>query len=107
MRPWKVVTVCLLLGSSAVLSQSRNQARAILYEGARLIAGDGTAPIESSAFVVDNGRIVVVGSKGAIAVPAGAERVDLTGKTVMPALINVHAHVGYEKYTSAEGDAQP
>ena len=68
------VLICSLalasLGSSAVLSQSRNQARAVLYEGARLIAGDGSAPVESSAFVVDNGRIVGVGTKGAIALPA-------------------------------------
>jgi imidazolonepropionase-like amidohydrolase len=42
-----------------------------------------------------------------VALPARAERVDLTGKTVMPALVNVHAHIGYEKYTTAEGDANP
>ena len=110
MSPWKLVACCLVLaslGSSAVSSQSRNQARAVLYEGARLIAGDGSAPIESSAFVVDSGRIVVVGTRGAIALPAGAERVDLTGKTVMPALVNVHAHIGYEKYTTAQGDSRP
>ena len=110
MRSWKLAACCLVLaslGSSAVLSQSRNQARPVLYEGARLIAGDGAAPIESSAFVVESGRIAAVGTKGGIALPAGAERVDLTGKTVMPALINVHAHIGYEKYTSAEGDSRP
>jgi imidazolonepropionase-like amidohydrolase len=110
MRPWKLAACCLVLasvGSSAVLSQSRNQSRAVLYEGARLIAGDGSAAIESGAFVVENGRIVSVGAKGAVALPAGAERVDLTGKTVMPALINVHAHIGYERYTSAEGDSRP
>jgi len=79
----------------------------VLYEGARLIAGDGSAAIENSAFLVESGRIVTVGTKGAVAMQAGAERVDLTGKTVMPALINVHAHVGYEKYTSAQGDSRP
>jgi imidazolonepropionase-like amidohydrolase len=110
MRPWKLMGCCLVLvwlGSGAALSQSRNQSRAVLYEGARLIAGDGSQAIESSAFVVESGRITSVGSKGTVALPPGGERVDLTGKTVMPALINVHAHLGYEKYTTAEGDARP
>jgi imidazolonepropionase-like amidohydrolase len=102
----KVLACCVVLasfGSSVPLSQSR----AVLYEGARVITGDGGAAIENGALLVENGRIVTVGSKGAVAPPADAERVDLTGKTVMPALINVHAHVGYEKYTTAEGDSRP
>src|SRR5205814_2778241 len=56
--------------------------------------------IESGAFVVRDGHVTAVGSRGAITAPAGATRVDLTGKTVMPAMINVHVHIGYEGYTS-------
>src|SRR5205823_2764866 len=63
--------------------------------------------IEGSAFVVQNGRITVVGRKGAVAAPAGATRVDLTGKTVMPAMVNAHVHFGYEKFTKSEGEALP
>ena len=40
------------------------------------------------------------GLKGSLRTPAGAARVDLTGKTVMPAMVNVHVHIGYEGYTS-------
>lgn len=72
--------------------------QAVVYEGARLIVGDGSAAIESGAFVVQNGHITAIGR--AIAAPAGATRVNLAGKTVMPAMINVHVHIGYEKYTS-------
>ena len=72
----------------------------MVYEGARLIVGDGTAPIENGAFVVQNGHISAMGQKGVIAVPRGAKRVDLTGKSVIPAMINVHVHIGYEGYTS-------
>ena len=68
-----------------------------LYEGARLIAGDGAAPIESSAFLVERGRFTRVGRKGEIAAPSGAVRVDLTGKTVIPALVDAHSHIGYMK----------
>jgi imidazolonepropionase-like amidohydrolase len=66
-----------------------------LFEGARLIVGDGTPPIERSAFQVENGRFTRVGLKDEISAPAGASRVDLTGKTVIPALIDAHSHIGY------------
>ena len=69
----------------------------VLYEGARLIAGDGGAPIENSAFIVQNGRFVRVGRRGDVQPPSGATRVDLTGKTVIPALVDAHSHIGYMK----------
>src|SRR6188508_2023259 len=65
---------------------------ATVFEGARLIVGDGTAPIENSAFVVQNNRFLQVGRKGQVNVPAGAARVDLTGKTVVPAIVDAHTH---------------
>ena len=71
--------------------------RTVLYEGARLITGDGSAPIESSAFLVQGNRFVRIGLKGGVQAPAGATRVDLTGKTVIPALVDAHSHIGYMK----------
>jgi imidazolonepropionase-like amidohydrolase len=71
--------------------------RAVLYEGARLIAGDGSAPIESSAILVENGVITRIGSKGTISAPRGASRTDLTGKTIIPALVNAHGHPGFQR----------
>jgi imidazolonepropionase-like amidohydrolase len=73
------------------------QGRVILYEGARLVNTDGSAPIESSAFIVQNGRFTSVGRKDEVALPRDAHRVDLTGKTVIPALVDAHAHLGYMK----------
>jgi imidazolonepropionase-like amidohydrolase len=63
------------------------------FEGARLIAGDGTAPIENAVFIVENDRFVQVGRAGEVQVPAGATRVSLTGKTVMPAIVDTHTHM--------------
>ncbi|HEY7333470.1 MAG TPA: amidohydrolase family protein [Bryobacteraceae bacterium] len=76
------------------------QSNPVLYEGARLIIGDESPPIESGTFLVQAGRITAIGQKGAIKAPAGAVRIDLTGKTVMPTLNNIHIHIGYEGYTS-------
>jgi imidazolonepropionase-like amidohydrolase len=88
--------VIVLLGSVAAYAQSGSA----IYEGARLIIGDANAPIENGAFVVRNGRITAIGPKGSVKAPAGAARVDLTGKTVMPTLNNIHVHLGYEGYVS-------
>ena len=97
-----VLMCCALLGSAgslAVRSQPRGPAAAAIYSGARLIVGDGSV-IEDGAFLVRDGQIAAIGSKGALDPPAGAARLDLTGKTVMPAMINAHVHIGYEGYTS-------
>ena len=68
-----------------------------MYEGARLITGDGSAPIERSAFLVQAGRFVRVGRQGENLAGPDVRRVDLTGKTVIPALIDAHSHIGYMK----------
>src|SRR5262245_22047637 len=80
-------------GSSAqVLATNR-----ILFEGDRLIVGDGSPPIENSAFTIENGQFTRIGKKGELTPSPGMARVDLTGKTVIPALLDAHAHVGYTK----------
>lgn len=68
------------------------------YEGAQLIVGDGQV-IENATFTVAGGRFVDVGPSGEINVPDGAMRVDLTGMTVMPAIIDSHVHMS----TTREG----
>ena len=80
---------------TAALALAIQASSATLYEGARLIVGDGSAPIENSAFVVDDNRFIAVGRKGQVQAPAGSARVDLSGKTVMPALIDAHTHLGW------------
>src|SRR5262249_14661890 len=72
-------------------------AQATLFEGARLIPGDGTPPIENSAILVESGTITRIGRKGDVALPAGARRVDLDGKTVMPAILSPHVHAGFQR----------
>ncbi len=106
MRRWKVrMLVCLLVtvGVSGVPAAQAppSSSSAVLFEGARLIIGDGSAPIEVSAFLVENNRFARIGRKGAIQAPRGTARIDLTGKTVIPALIDAHSHIGYMKNLSS------
>ena len=65
---------------------------AIIYEGARLIVGNGNV-IENASFSVEDGVFINVGPTAAMTSPAGATRVDLSGMTVMPALIDTHVHL--------------
>src|SRR6185503_9965662 len=74
--------------------------RVSIFEGATLIAGDGSAPIERSAFIVENDTITRVGRQGEVAAPDGATRVDLAGRFVMPGLIDVHTHLGFRRDAS-------
>ncbi len=64
-----------------------------VFEGARLIVGDGTAAIEDAVFVVENDMFTQAGPRADVQIPGGAARVDLSGKTVMPAIVNAHVHL--------------
>ncbi len=79
--------------SSPATEQAAEPTGVTVFEGARLIVGDDSAPIENAAFVVDDGQIVQVGRAGELQAPAGAERVNLAGKTVMPAIVDTHVHL--------------
>jgi imidazolonepropionase-like amidohydrolase len=96
-----LIVVCFLLtvalGISTAGQRPATTTSVAVFEGARLILGDGSAPIENSAFVVENDRFSRIGRKGELQTPVGATRVDLTGKTVIPALIDAHSHIGYMK----------
>jgi len=63
------------------------------FEGARVIVGDGRTIIENAVFLVNGPRITQVGRAGQVTIPTGATRVNLAGKTVMPAIIDTHTHL--------------
>jgi len=79
-------------GGSSV--PARAQAPAVTaFEGARLIVGNGRPSIENGTLVVEGTKIAQAGPAVDVRVPEGATRVNLTGKTVMPTLIDTHTHL--------------
>jgi imidazolonepropionase-like amidohydrolase len=76
----------------AVVEAAPAPVPATVYQGARLILGDGNV-IENGSFVVQDGLFTAVGASGSVTLPAGATTVDLTGATVMPTLIDGHVHL--------------
>jgi len=63
------------------------------FTGARLILGTQDAVIEDGVLVIRDGSIAAVGTLDATEVPVDAALIDVSGKTIMPGIINAHGHV--------------
>jgi len=87
----------LLALATLALPPSEAQAPAagatVAFTNARIIDGTGRAPIERGTLVVSGGRITAVGPVASTTIPAGAQRIDASGKTIVPGFINDHAHL--------------
>ncbi|TMH85944.1 MAG: hypothetical protein E6H45_07105 [Betaproteobacteria bacterium] len=92
MRRIAAFAAVVLLAGSAVPAS----AKVVAYEGARLIVGDGRV-IENATLVVDGAKIAQAGAAGEVRVPAGAARVNLSGKTLMPTIIDTHTHLSSKR----------
>jgi imidazolonepropionase-like amidohydrolase len=93
MRRLLLTVASLAIASLVAAAQTRTGP--LVFEGARLLTGERRAPIEDSAVVVNDGRITAAGPRATIKAPAGATVIDVRGKTIMPALVDAHSHLGY------------
>lgn len=91
----RVLAFAVAAGLGSACAPQAAQPAATLFTGARIITGDQRPPIASGDLLVEGNRITRVGAAGTITAPSGATVVDLRGKTVMPALIDGHSHLGY------------
>jgi imidazolonepropionase-like amidohydrolase len=80
--------------AGALVTHAQSSAPVRAFTGARVIDGSDRAPIDNATIVVRDGRVVSVGPAARVTIPAGAERVSLAGKTIIPGLVNAHGHVG-------------
>lgn len=96
MATFSVLAAAIAIAASvtSVIVPTQAPGGVTAFTGARVIDGTDRAPIGNATIVVKDGRIVAVGPAANVTVPAGATRVSLTGKTVIPGLINAHGHVG-------------
>src|SRR5215218_3536556 len=93
MRRVNVAVAAAVLAASVIGVAGPARAQGVTaFEGARLIVGNESSPIENATLIVDGAKIVQVGRAADVSVPAGATRVSLAGKTVMPAIIDTHVH---------------
>jgi imidazolonepropionase-like amidohydrolase len=90
-RPSLEVVAALVF---ALLWASSLHAEVKVLKNFTLIDGTGRPSVAESSMIVNDGRITWIGRTAQLKAPAGAETVDLTGKFVMPGIINLHGHIG-------------
>ena len=94
MRLMKAVALAASFALAALAGSTNSaSAQVTAFVGGRVIVGDGRAPIENATIVVNGARIQQVGPSASVQVPAGAARVNLAGKTVMPMILDTHVHL--------------
>ena len=85
---WTAAAALLVFFAGSVCGEVK------VFENFTLVDGTGRPPVARQAMIVDDGRIRWVGPAAQLKVPAGAERIDLSGKFMMPGIINLHGHIG-------------
>ena len=98
MNPKTIATLLLLCAALPLAAQDPDSVisvRAPLFAltHAKLIDGRGAPPRDDQTIVIRDGRIAAVGASAEVAVPAGAQTLDLAGKTVLPGLVMLHEHL--------------
>lgn len=85
------------LASPSPQAQAPATGATVAFTNARIIDGTGRSPIEKGTLVISGGRVTAVGPAASTAIPAGAQRIDANGKTIVPGFINAHAHLNVER----------
>ncbi|WP_460219244.1 amidohydrolase family protein [Psychroserpens sp. MEBiC05023] len=70
----------------------------IALKGARIITMEGDQIIENGTIVINNNIIEAIGNSSDISIPSDAKVYDVTGKTIMPGIVDAHAHIGGFRY---------
>ncbi len=102
LRGWIVVGAW----AACLVSTAAAQDRPIAFAGARIIPIRGE-PIADGVLVVRHGRIVSVGASKDATIPDDAQRVDASGKVIMPGLVDTHNHIGGIGGGDGSGPLQP
>lgn len=66
----------------------------VALTGARIVTAKGNEVIERGTVVIRDNRIVSVGTAENVSIPPGARRIDVSGKTILPGWVDIHAHMG-------------
>lgn len=96
MKPLRLVLFLFAALSSCKTADTVESTYAA-FTGATIIDGSGGTPIADGVLLLQDGRIVAVGSKAEAAIPEGATVTDVSGKFIVPGIINAHGHVGNAK----------
>src|SRR6202049_2692121 len=91
---WVILGIFLSLFVTYPRAGAQSNARQSVLREARLIDGTGRPAIENSVLVIEGDHIVAAGKAGTVSIPKETDVKDVSGKTIMPTLINLHGHLG-------------
>ena len=91
----RLLLTAAAIAIASLVASAQTRTGPFVFEGARLLTGERRPPIDDSAVVVTDGRITAAGTRATIKAPRGATVIDVRGKTIMPALVDAHSHLGY------------
>lgn len=106
----RLATIALTAALTLTRAAAATSDPLLAFTGARLIpiAGPGAgAEIDNGTLIVQGGKIVALGASGSVKIPAGARRIDVTGKVIMPGLVDTHSHIGGVGGADQSGPIQP
>jgi imidazolonepropionase-like amidohydrolase len=89
-----ILIVCVAMQAFCARVGAQAPTRDIVLKGALLIDGTGRPAIQNSVLIIRADKIIAAGKAGSVRIPKDAEVRDVSGKTIMPALINLHGHIG-------------
>ena len=83
----------LVVASAARVATGPAATKILVLDNARVVDGTGAPPIEHGRIIIEGDRVSEVGSRERVAAPSQVETVDLSGRTVIPGLIDLHFHI--------------
>ncbi|RME41778.1 MAG: amidohydrolase [Planctomycetota bacterium] len=106
MRPSIIPAVCLLWPVSGIVAPVQAQQETLAFVGATI--EPVTAPtIGAGVLIVRDGKITAVGPADTTPIPADARRIDVSGKRILPGLVDTHSHIGGFGGADSSGPIQP
>lgn len=109
---FRILIIGLVVGSFgfSVIAQGVEDGRPIALVGGMLLDGYEVAPLHHSVVIIEGNRVTAAGTEKDVQVPANAHIIDTSGKTILPGLIDMHAHLellghgDYREYYEFLGD---
>lgn len=99
MATWLAVALLAALATFSIARAQSPASGTTAFTGVRLIDGTGAAPVEPATIVITDGRIAAAGPAASVSIPAGAQQIDLSGKTILPGIVNAHGHLNVDANT--------
>jgi imidazolonepropionase-like amidohydrolase len=105
-RGHSAALLTIALAIAVIMTPAHVSAAPTAFTGARILPVAGE-PIDDGVFVIDAGKITAVGPRDRVRIPSDAEVRDVSGKVIIPGLVDTHSHIGEVSGGDASDPIQP